>query len=183
MLRRTLGFAFALFLTPALFLTGNAQDVRGRKYKPPPPTSHIEVMVLKGYNQKPIVNAAVVFHPVKDGKDIGTLEVKTDPDGKAVIDVIPTGSTVTLQVIADGFATHAEDFLLSDPSKEVLVRMIRPQAQISAYQDNRNKPADMAPGVQETPRKSTPPVVPPPQETNHTSDPAPLAPVGPPPAL
>src|SRR5580692_9657040 len=84
-------------------------EKHGRKYKAPPDTSHIEVTVIKGFNKKPIDGAHVVFHPVKDGKDEGNLELKTHQDGKVSIDVIPTGSNVRIQVIADGFATYAED--------------------------------------------------------------------------
>jgi hypothetical protein len=112
-----------------------APQKHGRKYKAPPDTSHIEVTVIKGFNKKPIMNAAVIFHPVKDGKDEGNLEMKTDPDGKAVIDVIPTGSAVRIQVIADGFATFAEDYQIDQPSRQIL--------------DNNGKPADLKPGVQE----------------------------------
>jgi len=129
--------------------TDTTPQKHGRKYKAPPETSHIEVTVIKGFNKKPLVNAAVIFHPIKDGVDSGTLEVKTDPDGKAVIDVIPTGSSVRVQVIASGFATYAEDFTIAEPSREILVKMIRPQAQISTYIDNSGKPAQMQPGVQE----------------------------------
>src|ERR1700712_3325219 len=68
-------------------------EKHGRKYKAPPDTSHIEVTVIKGFNKKPIDGAHVIFHPVKDGKDEGNLELKTHQDGKAVIDVIPTGSS------------------------------------------------------------------------------------------
>ena len=81
---------------PASSNSALAQDTtakRGRKYKAPPATSHIEVTVVKKYNGKPISNAAVIFQSTLDGKDQGNLEVKTDPDGKANIDVIPTGST------------------------------------------------------------------------------------------
>src|SRR4051794_7076721 len=83
---------------------------RGRKYKPPPETSKITVQVTKKSNGKPIMNAAVIFNPYLDGKDIGNLEVKTDPEGKATIDIIPIGSLVRVQVIANGFATYAEDY-------------------------------------------------------------------------
>lgn len=65
---------------------------RGRKYKAPPPTSHIEVQVVKKFNNKPITNAAVVFNTFMNGRPEGSMEVKTDPEGKAVIDIIPTGS-------------------------------------------------------------------------------------------
>jgi uncharacterized membrane protein YgcG len=121
----------------------------GRKYKAPPDTSHIEVTVVKGFNKKPIMNAAVIFHPVKDGKDEGNLEMKTDPDGKAVIDVIPTGSAVRIQVIADGFATFAEDYTINEASRQILITMARPKAQVSTFVDNSGKPADLKPGVQE----------------------------------
>lgn len=149
-------FFFVTFVVTATFAAHGQDGPRGRKYKAPPVTSHIEIMVVKGFNGKPIPNAAVIFHPVKDDRDEGNLEIKTDPDGKAIIDVIPTGSTVILQVIANGFATHAEEFVLSDASKSILVKMLRPQAQISVYEDNRGKPAERAPGVQE-PVKPTPP--------------------------
>ncbi len=130
-------------------LAPTAPEKHGRKYKAPPETSHIEVTVLKGFNKKPITNAAVVFHPIKDGVDEGNLEMKTDPDGKAVIDVIPTGSHVRIQVIADGFATFAEDYEIPEASRSIVISMQRPRAQISAYVDNEGKPAQIKPGVQE----------------------------------
>lgn len=137
-------------------------EQHGRKYKAPPDTSHIEVTVLKGFNKKPIDGAHVVFHPVKDGKDIGNLELKTHQDGKAIIDVIPTGSKVRIQVIADGFATYAEDYQVNEASREIVISMVRPQAQISTYVDNQGKPAQIAPGIQEPvrPKKATSPSTP-----------------------
>ena len=147
--------SFALVSTlPAL-----AQDApvkRGRKYKAPPATSHIEVTVLKKFNGKPISNAAVIFSSTLDGKEEGNLEVKTDPEGKATIDVIPTGSTVRVQVIATGFATYAEEYVIAEPSREISVSMIRPQEQLSSYQDNSGKAATSKPGVQEPNRPTTP---------------------------
>jgi cell division septation protein DedD len=155
-----LGLAVCVALLPCRAWAQNDEkpEKHGRKYKAPPETAHIEVTVIKGFNKKPIPNAAVVFHPVKDGVDEGNLEVKTDPDGKAIIDVIPIGSQVRVQVIAGGFATYAEDFDITGASKEILVTMIRPQAQISAYVDTEGKPATIAPGVQEPvrPKKTTP---------------------------
>ena len=109
---------------PAPRTTIRRREKHGRKYKAPPDTSHIEVTVVKGFNKKPIMNAAVIFHPVKDGKDEGNLEMKSDPDGKAVIDVIPTGSAVRIQVIADGFATFAEDYQIDQPSRQILITMV-----------------------------------------------------------
>ena len=127
----------------------------GRKYKAPPDTSHIEVTVIKGFNKKPIDGAHVVFHPYKDGVDEGSLEVKTHPDGKAIIDVIPTGSKVRIQVIADGFATFADDYQVNEPSREITISMIRPRAQISTYVDNQGKPSQLQPGIQVPMRPKT----------------------------
>ncbi len=158
-----LAFAFATGLACPQHLVGQDDDAharRGRKYKAPPEVSHIEVMVIKGTNKKPIANAAVIFHPMKDGKDEGNLEVKTDPDGKAIIDVIPTGSKVVVQVLADGFATFAETYDIPESSRSILVTMKRPQAQISKYEDNQGKASDRKPGVQEP--ETAPKIVPPP---------------------
>jgi len=134
-------------------------EKHGRKYKAPPDTSHIEVTVIKDFNKKPIDGAHVVFHPVKDGVDEGNLEVKTHPDGKVTIDVIPTGSAVRIQVIADGFATFADDYIISEASRQITVAMIKPRAQVSTYVDNSGKPSQLNPGIQEPIRrkKATPP--------------------------
>lgn len=160
--RRTLAVRFALLLIFSSILVCSAlgQDAppehRGRKYKSPPPTSHIEVDVTKKFNGKPVVNAAVVFDSTLNGKDEGNLEVKTDPDGKATIDVIETGSTVRVQVIAPGFATFAEEYLVDGPSKSISVALVHPQDQISGYVDNDGKASTRKPGVQE-PIRPTPP--------------------------
>jgi hypothetical protein len=165
LLRTRLALPFLLCTSAALcacvapLLSGNAfgQDARGRKYKAPPETAHFVVEVTKASNGKPIVNASVVFHPIKDGKDEGNLEIKSDPDGKAAIDVIPIGSQVTVQVFADGFATYAQDFTLTDAEKDIHVKLLRPRAQVSSYVDNDGKPSQMKPGVQEPHRPAPAP--------------------------
>ncbi len=127
---------------------------RGRKYKPPPETSKITVQVTKKFNGKPIMNAAVIFNPYdKNGNDIGNLEMKTDPEGKATIDIIPTGSLVRVQVIANGFATYAEDFQVDEATREISIAMLRPQEQVSSYIDNSGKESGRKAGVQEPVRQ------------------------------
>ena len=159
-----IGFAIAASLVsvfPATTLIAQDDYGRhGRKYKAPPETSHIEITVLKGANDKPIPNAAIIFHPTKDGKDEGNLEIKTGPDGKGAIDVIPTGSLVGLQVIANGYSTHAEEVLIDTATREITVRMQRPKMQVSTYTDNSGKPSTQPDGVQEPvrpPGKVAPP--------------------------
>src|SRR5258708_11720878 len=160
-LRPTLWSQLALLLciAPVACLPAIAQDAptrHGRKYKAPPATSHIEVTVLKKFNGKPISNAAVIFDATMDGKDQGNLEVKTDPEGKAIIDIIPTGSTVRVQVIAQGFATFAEEYEVSEPSKEISVSMVRPREQSSSYDNNDGEAATRKPGVTQPVRPTTP---------------------------
>lgn len=177
-LRRIFQFALLFSLALVSCLPVKAQDdpaKRGRKYKAPPATSHIEVTVLKKSNGKPISNAAVIFDSTKDGKDEGNLEVKTDPDGKASIDVIPTGSNVRVQVIAPGFATYAEDYMVSESSREISISMIRPQEQISSYQNNEGKTASRKAGVQEPIRPTTPATSTTPATKPATAAPAPQA--------
>ncbi len=159
--RRTFWFMslLCIALTSSLPAVLQAQDApvkRGRKYKAPPATSHVEVTVVKKFNGKPIMNAAVIFDSTLDGKEEGNLEVKTDPDGKATIDVIPTGATVRVQVIASGFATYAEEYLVTEPTKEIAIAMIRPQEQVSSYVDNEGKATTRKPGVQEPIRPTKP---------------------------
>ena len=159
MLLRDLRFALLGFSLIGVAVPLRAQDApprHGRKYKAPPDTSHIEVVVTKKATGKPVVNAAVVFRAVKNGKDDGNLEVKTDPDGKAAIDVIETGSTVTVQVIANGFATFADKYQVDGPSREIAVSLLRPQEQVSAYVDNSGKEASRKAGVQDAPDKPKP---------------------------
>jgi hypothetical protein len=110
----------------------------GRKYTPPPATCTIKVTVLRATNNKPIANAAVIFHPVEGDKDKGALELKSDPDGQVTIDVIPVGDTVRLQVIADGWKTFGEDYKIDTDKKEIVVKMKRPGEQYSLYGDSKS---------------------------------------------
>jgi hypothetical protein len=141
---------------PARAQDDDSHQYRGRKYKAPPETSKIEVTVLKGFNKKPIDGAHVIFHPEKDGKDEGYMELKTHQDGKAVIDVIPKGSAVRIQVLADGYATYAQDYVIAEPERAITVEMQRPRAQVSTYVDNEGKPSQRNPGIQEPIRPKKP---------------------------
>jgi hypothetical protein len=116
----------------------HAQDdnnYRGRKYKVPPPSARIEVTVLRDSSGKPIQDAHVIFHPVEGDKDKGSMELKTNEDGKAVIDVIPIGDTVRLQIIAKGFQTYGGDYKVDKPEMSMEIRMKRPGAQYSVYKN------------------------------------------------
>jgi len=159
------GFGLAVSM-----LTAGAQDStqkRGRKYKVPPPTAKISVTILKDVNGKPIENAAVIFHPMVGEKDEGNMELKTNEDGKLLIDVMPIGDTVRLQVIAPGFQTYGEDYKIDQAEMAIEIRMKRPGEQYSIYKmhgtgEVGGKSTDAAPAKPASP-PSAPPSQPPQQ--------------------
>ncbi len=126
-------------LVAALALHGQ-DERRGRKYTPPPPVAHVVVTVTKGKADKPVESAAVIFHTEHNGKDQGNLEVKTNEEGRAVIDVLPIGDQVRVQVIKSGFQTYGEDFTVDGPTKEIAVKLKPPAGQYSIY--NKGASAD-----------------------------------------
>lgn len=88
-------------------------------------------MVVRDDDSKPIENAAVIFH--LDG-DKGNMELKTNEDGKSMIDILPVGSTMRLQIIAKGYQTYGQDYKIDKSAMNVDVRMKRPAAQYSIYE-------------------------------------------------
>lgn len=142
MVRRTLFRAsvfvagLTLAFSPLAFAHHGDDNRCGRKCKAPPPVSRITVTVLRNDDDKPIQNAAVVFHAIKGDKDKGGLELKSNEDGVAVMDVIPIGDTVLLQVIANGYQTYGGEYKVSKPQMSVHIRLKRPGQQYSIY-DNR----------------------------------------------
>jgi hypothetical protein len=158
--RKLPAFSLCLLLGLPLLLSAQEQK-RGRKYTPPPPTCKITVTVTKATNGKPVENAGVVFHPVKDGKDQGNMELKTNEEGKAVLDVIPVGSTVRLQIIASGYQTYGADYKVDADAKEIEVKLKRPGQQYSIYEkhdDSQIGGTDEAttPSSQSQPKSQTP---------------------------
>jgi hypothetical protein len=141
-------FYFRLWIVVAAFglvllsLTAGAQQNssnRGRKYKSPPPTARIEVTVVRDMSGKPIENAAVIFHSMEGEKDKGNMELKTNEDGKAIIDVLPIGVKVRVQIIAKGFQTFGDDYKIDKAQIAIDIRMKRPGEQYSIYSAYREK--------------------------------------------
>jgi hypothetical protein len=137
-------------LAATLGMVSQAQDApkRGRKYKEPPATSRVEITVTRATNGKPVENAAVIFHPLSNGRDNGNMELKTNDEGKAVIDVLEVGSSVRLQIIAHGFQTYGEDYKVDKDTMAIAVKLKRPAEQYSIYkksegnETDKNKPAE-----------------------------------------
>lgn len=126
--------ATVLAACATLALCVHAQEKRGRKYKAPPPVAKVTVTVTRASNGKPVENAAVIFHTVHDGKDQGNMELKTNEDGKASLEVIPVGDQVQLQVFKAGFQTYGEDFQLDTASRDFDIKLKNPSGQYSTYQ-------------------------------------------------
>ena len=131
--------SLGLLLSPLVAGAQQPNSSRGRKYKPPPPTARIEVTVLRDGSGKPIENAAVIFHSMVGEKDTGNMELKTNEDGKAVIDVMPIGDTVRLQIIAKGFKTFGDDYKVDQAQMAIEIRMKRPGEQYSIYKPHPEK--------------------------------------------
>jgi Carboxypeptidase regulatory-like domain len=98
------------------------------------PTSHLEFIVVRSNNGKPVRNASVILHPVnKEGKQsTGGYQLKTNNEGKAEFEGIPYGK-LRIQAIAKGLQTYGEDFDISQPSHQFTIKMNPPQDQYSIY--------------------------------------------------
>jgi hypothetical protein len=129
---------------------------KGRKYTPPPPAARIEVTVLRDADSKPIGNAAVVFHPIEGDKDKGVMELKTNSDGKALIDVIPIGDLVRMQIIAKGYQTYGDDYKVDKDQMSMEIRMKRPGGQYSVYKNNSDEKKDEKPQENQPQQKEQP---------------------------
>lgn len=181
---RRLALAALTLAVLSLSFSAHTQDnsKRGRKYKAPPPTARVEVTVIRATNGKPVENAAVIFHPLVDGRDNGNMELKTNDEGKAVIDLLDIGSSVRLQIIAPGFQTYGEDYKVDKDNVAIEVKLKRPAEQYSIYKksegkatpgdkpaDNTDKPKDAVPKDAATESKPDSPPDPPkddkPQDT------------------
>ena len=116
-----------LFLAVCVAVTATAA-AGDKKY------SNLHFSVVRAGKKVPVRNASVVIHPVnKDGEqEKGGLELKTDGDGKAGIDGVRYGK-LRVQVIAKGFQTFGQDFEISEPEKEFVIELKRPQDQVTIY--------------------------------------------------
>ncbi|HJX01514.1 MAG TPA: carboxypeptidase-like regulatory domain-containing protein [Terriglobales bacterium] len=96
--------------------------------------AHVDFLVVRSYNGKPVRNASLVLHPVsKDGKQSkGGVELKTDSEGKTSLNAVPYGK-MRIQAIAPGLQTYGDDIEINQPEHQVTIKMNRPQEQYSIY--------------------------------------------------
>jgi hypothetical protein len=105
------------------------------------PTCKVEFLVVRDTNGKPIRAASVVLHPVtrKGNQERGGFELKTDNDGKTEFEGVPYGK-MRIQVLAPGFQTYGDDYVINKPSMDIVVKLKRPAEQYSIYGDDKNAP-------------------------------------------
>jgi len=126
-------FAMLLGIAASPLLSAQATTHRGRKYKSAAATSKIEVTIVRHEDEKPIENASVIFHVEGDK---GNMELKTNEDGKTMIDVLPTGSKVLIQVIAKGYQTYGSDYTIDKTELAYEIKLKRPGQQYSIYDNH-----------------------------------------------
>ena len=112
----------------------------------------VAFVVLRDYNGKPVKNASVIMHPVtKKGKQKNSgMQLKTNTDGKTSFDGIPYGP-LRVQVLAEGFQTYGEDYVVDKPELEITIKLKRPQGQYSVFEDHPENKKDEAKPDAKTP--------------------------------
>lgn len=129
--------AMVVVLLAALFVPPSMYASRYRKYKPPPPMAALTVTVVKASDGTPLENAAVVFHPKLGSKDEGNMELKTNSEGKATLTIVPLGSEVLVQVIAQGYRTFGKKYDVPTSKRSITIKMLPPEQQYSLYTEDR----------------------------------------------
>ena len=105
-------------------------------------TSDLKFLVIRDYNGKPVRNASVVLHPVKEGRqERGGFQLKTDNDGRTGFDGVPYG-TLRVQVLCPGFQTFGQDYEIREPTTEITIKLSRPNGQYSIYDDKNQSGKD-----------------------------------------
>lgn len=96
--------------------------------------SSLKFVVVKESNGKPVRNASVVLHMVeKGGKQAkGGYQLKTDSEGRASFDGAPYGK-LRVQVLTKGMQTFGEDYDINQPEHEFVIKLKKPQEQVSIY--------------------------------------------------
>src|ERR1700731_4161366 len=129
----------AVTMACALWIAGHGASASDKKSLYDVPVSQLSFVVLKDYNGKPVRNAGGVMHSVgkHDKQDRGGLELKTDAEGKASFDGVPYGK-LRVQVLAPGFQTFGQDYDINQPAMEITIKLKRPEAQYSIYENQKN---------------------------------------------
>jgi hypothetical protein len=123
----------AVVLTLVSLMLVSFAAARGKKKKEPD-SAALSFLVVKDANGKPVRNASVVLHGVEDnGKQSkGGYELKTDDEGKTSFEGVPYGK-LRVQVLAPGYQTFGEDYDITQPQQNIVIKLKPPQGQYSIY--------------------------------------------------
>jgi hypothetical protein len=138
----------------AVFVLGLALPAAADDKKDDPEgIANLSFHVIKDDNGKPVRNASVILHQVaKNGKQQkGGFQLKTDPEGKTASEGVPYGM-LRVQVIAAGFQTFGEDYVINQPNMDISIRLKRPQEQLTIY----DKPGSSAQKANDNPQQNPP---------------------------
>ena len=107
--------------------------------KPEQKNSHhhsatLQFTVVNEGGSKPVKNAEVILHPLdKEGRQKAEgLELKTHEDGRAEVEGVPFGK-IRIQVIARGFRTYGEDYVIDQATHGITIKLQKPTDQYSIY--------------------------------------------------
>ena len=96
----------------------------------------VTIKVIKEENGKPVRNATVVLHTLDSkGKEEGSINLKTDSEGKTAFNNLPYGK-LRVQVIARGRKTFGEDYDINEPDHTISIRLKLPAEPYSIYEDH-----------------------------------------------
>src|SRR5579872_4354120 len=94
--------------------------------------AHLNFLIVRDSNGKPVRNAAIVLHAVKKNGDqaLGGMELKSEGDGKTDIGGIPYGK-LRVQVIAPHLQTFGQDYDINQPAMQITIKLQEPKTQYS----------------------------------------------------
>ena len=62
------------------------------------------------------------------------MELKTNEEGKATLNIVPLGSEVLVQVIVPGYRTFGQKYDVPTSEKSITIKMLPPNQQYSIYE-------------------------------------------------
>jgi hypothetical protein len=85
---------------------------------------------VRNQNNEPIDRAAVIVKTMKGKRVKQSYELRTSQQGTAPLPPMKQG-TFLIQVIAKGYQTYGEKFVVTEPEKTIEVKLNPPQEQFS----------------------------------------------------
>jgi len=124
--------ALAVIALLAVFATLSLAKDKKKKEKNQDAT--LNFLVVRASNGKPVRNAAVVLHEVDErGQQAkGGYELKTNLKGETSFDGVPYGK-LRVQVLAQELQTFGQDYEISQPVRNITIKLNPPQKQYSVY--------------------------------------------------